>query len=292
MRTIIDTHTHLYELSDPLAVMAESAASGVSEVIALGVDLASNRRHLDLFSLLRAEREETPSADKIYAGLHVALGLHPGNITAGEIEDCFPLFRKALSEPSGRSIVALGETGLDYWYKWVRKDEARKREQREVFERHLALAREFDLPAVLHSRGAWRDCLDVLRASGVTRANFHWYSGPADVLRDLLDSGFMISCTPSLAYSSEARQAVIYAPLDRILVETDTPVGYPPPAPDAGIGPAGTAGAREPLPFAAKVPSAPKDVWRTLSLLSALKAAPEDAVLEQVNTNARRFFGL
>lgn len=289
---IIDTHAHLYELPDPFAVLADSAACGVSEVIALGVDLASNRKHLDLVSQLRAKREERPSPDMVYAGLHVALGLHPGNITAGEIQDCFPLFRKALSEPSVRSIVALGETGLDYWYKWVRKDEARKREQREVFDRHLALAREFDLPVVLHSRGAWRDCLDMLRSSGVTRANFHWYSGPADVLRELLDSGFLISCTPSLAYSAEARQAVSYAPLDRILVETDTPVGYPPPSPDTGMGPTGTAGARETLPPAGKVPSTPKDVWRTLSLLGLLKALPEEEVLERVNANARRFFGL
>ncbi|NTV28618.1 MAG: TatD family hydrolase [Candidatus Omnitrophica bacterium] len=284
---IIDTHAHLYDLAEPEAVLSACASAGVSDVVALGVDLASNRKHLEL---RRSERK--------YPRLHVGLGLHPGNITPEEVERCFPFFRETLS---AGGVAAIGETGLDYWYKWVRKDEARKREQREVFDRHLALAREFDLPVVIHSRGAWRDCLDMLLASGVRRADFHWYSGPEDVLREILDGGFMISATPSLSYSPEARRAAVYAPLERILVETDTPVAYawpdrpasavqPGPVLGADIGTALAVAAGRPADPSGRIPSVPSDVWRTLALLAELKGLPIEETLSAVNANARRMF--
>jgi TatD DNase family protein len=154
----------------------------------------------------------------------------------------------------------------------VRKDEEKKREQQEVFERHMALAREFDLPIVIHSRGAWRDCLDMAVRAGNQKAVFHWYSGPVEVLKDVLASGFFVSFTPALAYSPEHRQAAVLAPLEKVLIETDTPVAY-------GQG-------------AERFTSTPQDVWRTLRLLSELKGVAEDQLLEMVNANARQFFNI
>ena len=321
MKTIIDTHTHLYDLSDPVTVLQDCAAAGVTDVIALGVDLASNQKHLELkrtpdtgpvlaCGSRKGQGHQTPEHSWKAIGingcqvssvkcpdLHIALGLHPGNITnPADTDACFAFMREHILD-----AIAIGETGLDFWYKWARKDEAKKREQREVFDRHLSLAREAGLPIVIHSRGAWRDCFDMAKSAGINKAEFHWYSGPVEVLKDILDAGFYISCTPSLAYSLEARRAVVAAPLERILVETDTPVAYKVETPDTGhktpessgkaIGLVGcqVSGVRCPDQ---KIPSVPKDVWRTLKLLSEIKGRPEDDVLAIVNANARSFFNI
>jgi Tat protein secretion system quality control protein TatD with DNase activity len=197
-----------------------------------------------------------------------------------------------------REAKAVGETGLDFWYKGVRKDDDKKREQRDVFSRHLALAREFDLPIVIHSRGAWQECLEMACSAKVRKAEFHWYSGPVDVLKDIIDAGFLISCTPALAYSPELRKAVEFAPLERIMVETDTPVSYSKTL-DTGHWTLET-DVQKPTSSVecqvssvskdSKIPSTPKDVWRTLRLLSSIKGRSEDDVLAAVERNARDFF--
>ena len=70
-------------------------------------------------------------------------------------QEAFDFMRSNIKQAS-----AIGETGLDYWYKWVRKDLVERQKQKDSFSFHLSLAREFDLPVVIHSRGAWRDCLE------------------------------------------------------------------------------------------------------------------------------------
>lgn len=258
MMPIIDTHTHLYDLPEPVNILREAAADGVSDAIALGVDLASNQKHLEL-----------SKAPLLPVNLHLAWGLHPGNFTTREETDaCLRFMRAHL-----RQAVAIGECGLDFWYKWVRKDDVKKQEQREVFQAQLDLAAEAGLPVVIHARGAWRECLEMAKASGIRKADFHWFSGPPEVLRDILDSGFMVSVSPALEYSPDSRRTAELAPLDRLLVETDTPVMVS-------------------LPDGSRVPSGPKDVWRTFRALSAIKKIDENTLLEALNANARAFFNI
>ena len=253
---VIDTHAHLYDVPDVAGALEQAAEAGVSDIIMPGVDLASNRRHHELRTAFGRPR------------LHLALGLHPGNISPEEIEYCFPYMRAHMS-----GAVAVGETGLDFSYTSVRTDAGKKDEQRAVFRRHLDLALEFNLPVIVHSRGAWQECLDMVKAAGVVRADFHWYSGPEDVLKGILDAGFVMSCSPAIEYSAEVRRAALYAPLERILLETDTPVKIPGPS-------------------RARVLSTPKDVWRPLRALAALKGVDESRVLTATSTLARAFFAL
>ena len=199
--------------------------------------------------------------------IHPALGVHPGKVN----ENTHPLaldFMRA----NIKQARAIGETGLDYWYKWVRKDLVERGKQKDSFSFHLGLACEFDLPIVIHSRGAWRDCLSMAKASGVRRALFHWYSGPVDILDQILEAGFYVSTGPSVAYSPESRRAMAHAPLERILVETDSPVHYK----DGETS------------FMAE----PKDVIRTWKALAELKNLDEQEALTAVNTNAKTFFRL
>jgi TatD DNase family protein len=250
---IIDTHAHVDQIEDLQGALARADEAGVSDIVAVSVDLDSMKKIMGI-----ADQYQKPK-------IHPALGVHPGNVKPDGQQSAFDFMRTHIKQ-----AVAVGETGLDYWYKWVRKDEAERQKQKDSFAFHLSLARDLDLPIVIHSRGAWRDCLSMALDSGVKRALFHWYSGPVDILDQVLQAGFYVSTSPSVAYSPESRRAMAHAPLGRILVETDSPVNYR----DGETA------------FMAE----PKDVIRTWKALAQLKNLNEQEVLIAVNANAKKFF--
>ena len=253
--TLIDTHAHLDHLEGIDEALEAALQAGVESIVAVGVDLAANKKNLEI-----KRRTKNPR-------IHVAFGMHPGNINLQEFEECIKLIRNNI-----REAVAIGEIGLDYWYPGVKKDKAKKDEQQKVFRLQLSLAQEYNLPAVIHSRGAWRDCLEFTKEAGLKKAVFHWYSGPVDVLQEIVHCGYYVSTTPSLAYSPQSREAIAHAPIQRTMIETDCPVFYR----------EGENG------FKAQ----PKDVVRTLNAYAQLKKIkPEDA-LKTLNRNAKEFFGL
>ncbi|MBF0570355.1 MAG: TatD family hydrolase [Candidatus Omnitrophica bacterium] len=251
--TIIDSHAHIDEIEDLSGSLMRAHEAGVSDIVAMSVDLGSMSRLLKLAGQYRQPK------------IHPALGVHPGKVQPDTLQTACDFMRSNIKQ-----ACAIGETGLDYWYKWVRKDETERQKQKDSFRFHLGLAREFDLPIVIHSRGAWRDCLKLSLEYGVTRALFHWYSGPVEILDKILEAGFYVSTSPSVAYSPESQKAMSHAPIGRILVETDSPVNYK----DGET------------VFAAE----PKDVIRTLKALALLKNLDAQKTLAAVNANARTFF--
>jgi TatD DNase family protein len=262
---------------------------GVRAVMAVGVDLKSSARILEL------------AAEITYPKIYAALGIHPGNIQEKQIEQTIDFIRAHLPQAH-----AVGEIGLDFWYQWVKKDEAKKHVQKDVFRRQLELAKEFNLPVIVHSRGAWRTCFEMVKEIGVSQGVFHWYSGPLDVLAEILDMGFYISATPSLAYSPEAQNAVRQAPVERILVETDTPVYYKLDGPEPlahplrpkemAQGPANCGSGNARGPKGANCQSGfkagPKDVLRTVALLAKIKDLSFEQTAGIVNLSAQKLFQL
>jgi TatD DNase family protein len=253
--SIIDTHAHIDQLDDLTGVMGRALEAGLTDIVAMSVDLDSMKRLLEIVGQYKGPQ------------IHPALGVHPGLVKPETQQLAFDFMRANIKQAH-----AIGETGLDYWYKWVRKDEIERQKQKDSFSFHLSLACEFDLPIVIQSRGAWRDCLSMARESGVKRALFHWYSGPVDILDQILEAGYYVSTSPSVAYSPESRRAMEHAPLERILIETDSPVTYK----DGDI------------LFKAE----PKDVVRTWKALAQLKKMDEQEVLAVVNKNAKGFFNI
>ncbi len=251
---LIDTHAHLDGIEDIEGALKRAFQAGVTGILAVGEDQASNRKNLDL--------QRSGSEPEIRVGL----GIHPGRIVSENLSEDFVFIEHHISEAS-----AVGEIGLDFWYKWVRKDDQKKDEQRSVYRRLLELAVSQDLPAVIHTRGAWREALEIAKEMEVRRAVFHWYSGPLDVLKDILDAGYLISASPSVAYSPESREALELAPVEQTLVETDSPVYYK--HCDGG--------------FQAE----PKDVFRTLKYYATLKHREEEDLAFVLNQNARTLFG-
>ncbi len=250
---IIDTHAHIDHLEDLSGSLTRADEAGVSDIMAMSVDLDSMRLVLKI------------AAEYKMPHIHPALGVHPGKVKPEIHPDVVAFMRANI-----QYAKAVGETGLDYWYKWVRKNEEERQKQKDSFAFHLDIAKEHDLPVVIHSRGAWKECLSMAQSAGTKRALFHWYSGPVDVLAKILDAGYFVSTSPSVGYSVESQTAMGFAPLDRILIETDAPVRY--------------------RSLEGEYLAEPKDVWKTLKALSALKHEDETKVLEQVNNNAKLFF--
>jgi TatD DNase family protein len=244
----IDTHSHLADL--PNEAVDRAKAAGLSGILAVSADAATCAGTLRL--------------SKSHAGfVHAALGVHPTEFFDQDLSATLALIR----ENAGK-CVAVGEIGLDYWHRLVRKDEVQRGRQTEFYVAQLGLARELDLPVSIHSRGAWGDCLGLAREHGPGRGVFHWYSGPLDVLEGVIDAGYYVSCTPALEGSPELRAAMTKAPLERILVETDSPVWIK----------------------SLNRPSEPADVLMTLRHLAELKGLPVGDVEATTTHNAETLF--
>jgi TatD DNase family protein len=199
---LIDTHVHLNEIEDAAGAVSRAREKSVSAMVAVGMDLASNRVTLEY-------------ARRFAGFVHAAIGYHPWSIKEDEVEETLSFLERHME-----SCVAVGEIGLDY------RSRVKKPIQRQVFADLLGLALRRSLPVVVHSRYSHERTHRMVRDAGLQRAVFHWYSGPLEVLDKLLSDGYLISATPALAYSEPHRAAVARAPLDRLLIETDAPVEY------------------------------------------------------------------
>ena len=209
---LFDTHAH-YDARqfdpDRDQVLSALPGRGVELVVNPGCDLASSQAAVEL-----AGR---------YPFVYAAVGVHPeecGSWTDGDLD--------ALRVLAGRpKVVAIGEIGLDYYWPENPSRELQKR----VFRAQLALAVELNLPVIVHDREAHGDSLDIIREFPGARGVFHCFSGSAEMARELVSLGWMISFTGVLTYKNarkavEAAQAV---PLERIMIETDSPYMAPVP---------------------------------------------------------------
>ncbi len=206
---VFDTHVHLDQLVDPSAAVAEAQAQGLVGMIAVGTDLDANSRILEMC--------------RQWSGIvFPALGLHPGDIAEpdpGRLDSELRFIDENID-----AACALGEVGLDYHKRTVAAFS--KDAQKDIFSRVLEIAHVHDKPVLVHSRYAWTDALNLVLESGVTRAVFHWFTGFSSALKGIMEAGFYISATPAVEYHEEHRRAVRAVHLDRLLLETDTPVWY------------------------------------------------------------------
>lgn len=253
---IIDTHAHLDELDDLEAALEEAKRAGIIAIVAVGSTQASNEKVLNI-------------SRRYQHFVYPALGLHPwelGDLDHNKINDTLKFIEQVNQE-----IVAIGEVGLDYDKRVTKR--APKELQKAVLKDVLALARECGKPLVLHSRYAWQDCFQLVQQAGIDtrKAVFHWFTGLSSVLQNIISAGYFISATPAAEYHEEHRRAVKEAPIDRLLLETDTPVIY----------------GRD-----LKYRSRPADLLRSLKAVAELKGMDESAVALQTTDNARSFFNL
>jgi TatD DNase family protein len=208
--TLVDTHCHLDDTRGVAVeeVIAQARAAGVTTMIDVGCDAATTASAIAV-----ATRFE---------GVHATAGLHPHEARHG-VDTIVPF----LDDPH---VVAVGECGLDYYY-----DHSPRDVQRSAFAAQIQLANQHGLPLVVHTRDAWDDTFDILRAEGApARTIFHCFSGGPDEARSCLALGAYLSFSGIVTFKAamDVQDAARLCPPDRLLVETDSP--YLAPAPHRG----------------------------------------------------------
>lgn len=254
---LVDTHAHLQDdrlRRDLPAVLARARAAGVVQTVAIGITADDSAEVVEI----AAEHPE----------VFAAVGYQPNGLLDAVEDD----WRRIVDLARAPRVVAIGETGLDrYW------DRAPFPLQQEWFRRHLALARERDLPVVIHCREAEADVVAALREFGPPiRGVLHSFTGTRAQAEAFLELGLRVSFAGMLTFGNKAldglREAAAAVPLDRLLVETDSP--YLSPEPRRGR-------TNEPAHVA----------WTALKL-AELRGLPPADLARAVASNARELFRL
>ncbi len=217
---LIDTHAHLNfkDFKDDYNTAVKQAfESGVKKIINVGSDLETSKKAVEL-------------AEK-YENLYATIGIHP--IHTGEVKKIGlnKIITQLKSNFGSRKIVAVGETGLDYFRTKGKEKISKevKNSQKELFFTLLNLAGELDLPVIIHSRDSAIHTLEVLKKARLKIPNLrgvmHCFSYDLKVAKKVLDLGFLISFTGNITYknSDDLRKVVEFVPIDRIMLETDCP---------------------------------------------------------------------
>lgn len=201
-----DHHCHLTTAkADPEDLVEAARLAGVDHLVTVGCDVEDSRRAIDVAARF----------DQVWA----TAGVHPHDADGG-IDGLRDLLGEA-------GVVAVGECGLDYYY-----DNSDRAAQRRVFAEQIELAHSHDLPLVIHSRDAWDDTLAILDEHGLPRHTvFHCFTGGPVEAERCLDRGAFLSFSGIVTFNNakSIQQAAAMTPIDRILVETDSPFLTPVP---------------------------------------------------------------
>jgi TatD DNase family protein len=251
---LIDTHAHLDEYEDIDAVMDAARAAGLGAILAVGMDIPSSARTLEL-------------AGRFPGFVYPAIGWYPADLDPAAVDEHLRYL-----EANIVNAVAVGEIGLDYLGRI--RNKVPKEFQREVLAELLRLARSHGKPALLHTRYAWKDALRLATGAGLEKAVFHSFTGPSSVLRGVLEAGYYVSVTPAAAYNVEMQCVVRETPLDRLLLETDCPIVFT----EHRTG--------------AEPPASPADVLKTLRAVASLTGISEDEIAAATTANAKYLLGI
>ena len=209
-----DTHAH-YDSSkfesDRDAVLSSMPESGIALIVDPGDNTERSRRAVEL-----AHR---------YPFLYAAVGWHPEE-AEGWTEDSLDEIRALAAD---ERVVAIGEIGLDYYW-----DKTFTDLQKQIFRNQIELALELDLPVIVHDREAHGDCLEIVRDYADLRGVFHCFSGSVEMARELIRRGWYLGFDGPITYKNavKALDVIRAVPMDRILLETDSP--YLAPVPNRG----------------------------------------------------------
>ncbi|MEW4411845.1 TatD family hydrolase [Clostridium sp. AN503] len=213
---IFDTHAHYDDEAfdeDREAILNSLVENGIGAVVNIGASIQSTKNTLELI--------------KRYPFVYGAVGVHPNE--TGELNDHLMDWLKHVA--GEEKVVAIGEIGLDYYW-----NEPEPEVQKHWFVRQLALAREVNLPVVVHSRDAAKDTLDIIKAerAGELGGVIHCFSYSLEMAREYLNLGFYLGIGGVLTFNNarKLKEVVEYMPLDRIVLETDCP--YLSPVPNRG----------------------------------------------------------
>ena len=252
MTSFIDTHCHLDKLdSTPEEAIIEAKQAGVQRMVTVSVDEPS----LDFVSSMVQQFPE----------VYGSVGFHPHD--AAELtEDLEQKIRKLALEE--KKLIAIGETGLDYHYMYSSAEV-----QQQVFSKQLQLAVELNLPVIMHSRDAETDTLNILQEIPVPPLGVaHSFTSSFEMAKTLIEMGWYIGINGIVTFKNaeDLREVVSWLPLDRLLLETDSPF-------------------LAPTPFRGK-PNKPAHIPAIATFIAKLRGISLEQLSEQTSANAQRLF--
>ena len=210
---LIDSHAHLDDRRfnrDRDMIIKKLQDNGIELVINIGADLKTSIASVSL-------------ADK-YENIYAAVGVHPHS--AKEVDESTIEILRSFA--SREKVVAIGEIGLDFY-----RDLSPRDVQRKWFKEQIKLAKEVDLPVVIHSRDADQEVFDTIKEAqdGTLRGVMHCYSGSAELAREFIKLGFYISLAGPVTFNNARvpKEVAKAVPLDKLLIETDAPYLTPEP---------------------------------------------------------------
>ena len=253
---LIDTHCHIQDrefAADLAAVLSRAKEQGVEYAIAVGSTLASSRRAVQLATC----------QSQVFA----VVGIHPHDSKSAN-SDTFGVIREL---STSERVVALGEMGLDYHY-----DHSPRKIQQRVFRYQIKLARELNLPLVIHDREAHGDTVEILKEEKAREVGgvLHCFSGSYEMAEECIKMGFYISIAGPVTFKNarRLRSVVERIPLEHLLVETDSP--YLTPVPHRGKR------------------NEPAYVRHVAEAIAEIKGVPVAQVEEYTSRNAIKLFAL
>lgn len=251
---IIDTHAHYDDKAfeeDRSEVLESMAGEGIGRIVNIGSSLGACKRTIQLME----------QYDFIYG----ALGVHPtdsGELTEEDIE-------WLRTQCALEKCVAVGEIGLDYYW-----DEPEREIQKKWFIRQLQLAREVNLPVVIHSRDAAQDTVDIMKAEKAQEIGgvVHCYSYSRELAKTFLDMGFYFGIGGVVTFNNgrKLKEVVEYLPMDRIVLETDSPY-------------------LAPVPFRGKRNDSRKLTY-VIDQIAEIKGLPTEEVIQTTTQNAYNLY--
>ncbi|MFQ5823372.1 MAG: TatD family hydrolase [bacterium] len=209
---LTDTHAHLYFNhfdDDRDDVIQRAFDAGVKKIINIGIDLETCLQSIEM-----AEKHQ---------GVYAAVGIHPNDSTKLD-DEALATLKEFTRHPK---VVAVGEIGLDFY-----RDHVPIEIQRQAFRKQIALAKDVNLPIIIHNRQAGWEILDILKAESTVGLGgvFHCFSENERMAEEVLDFGFHISFTGNLTFKkSDLSKVARMVPLERLLLETDSPFLSPEP---------------------------------------------------------------
>jgi TatD DNase family protein len=209
---IIDSHCHLdYEplINNIDQILLNAKKNDIAKLLTIGTSLESSKKVLDIINK--------------YSNVYGAIGIHP-NSTTGNLEKLDDIL--ALKN-NNKKVIAFGETGLDYFYK-----RSEKNDQIFAFEKHIEFSIAENVPVIIHTRDADDDTISIIKKY-YKKTNFliHCFTGTLDFAKKLLDFNCIISFSGIITFkkSNNLRDVVKYVPLEKMLIETDSPYLSPDP---------------------------------------------------------------
>ena len=225
---IFDTHAHLnfFEFNSDREDVIKKCLDSKIGMINVGTNLKSSEKAIEIA--------------QSFNGVYASVGLHPLNIDSeflknkgysGEAEGVLEKdfnYDEYKKLAKNKKVVAIGETGLDYWYKpkGTGKKESFKQEQKRIFEKHLDLAEELDLPLIIHCRSAFDDLYDIISKRKV-KGVLHCFTGSVEEMERFIDLGLYIGIN-GIIFKIDMKEVLKKVPMDKVLIETDCPYLSPP----------------------------------------------------------------